>query len=1149
MPIDGSDRCCPLLGSIFHLMRNPKSTGPFSRLVLIAILLAACAVQAQDPGDTLELGFLNPPDSAKPRVWWHWMNGNITREGIKLDLEWMQRIGIGGFQNFDAALATPQIVDKRLVYMTPEWKGAFHYAATLADRLGLEMAIAGSPGWSETGGPWVPPAQAMKKLVWSTTVVEGGRPFRGNLSAPPSNAGPFQNIVRDEGFNLTGIPAAPLPKYYADSAVIAYRLPESEIPLAELHPKMTRSGGRFDFAALMDGDLAKTVSLPRAPAKGKAWIQFEFAQPQTIRAVTLATGKAGAMFEFLMPRDEVNRELEASNDGAQFRTIIAIPGGGAGERTLAFPPVTARFFRVTFASPAPIRSASGEDMPFSIANASENPTDYKISELILHTGARVHQFEEKAAFAVVPNLYDMPTPAAPSAAVVSKTDVLDLTAKMLPGGKLSWTPPAGRWIVLRMGYSLTGARNSPASQEATGLEVDKLNSSYVKTYMDNYLGPYQATLGELMGKRGLQYMITDSWEAGVQNWTDDMIREFTTRRGYDMRPWLPALTGCVVESSEASDRFLWDFRKTIADLTIENHYDQISASLRKLGMGRYSESHESGRMFIADGMDVKRNADIPMSAYWTPQGASGVDQHGYNADVRESASVAHIYGQNLVAAESMTAASKAWGWSPETLKPTADIEMAMGLNRFVIHTSVHQPRSDRIPGLSLGPFGQWFTRHETWAEQAQPWIMYLARSSYMLQQGRFAADIAYFYGEDSNITALFSVKPPEIPEGYSFDYINADALVNRLSIAGGFLTTQSGMAYRVLVLDPRSRRMSLPVLRKIQDLVRNGAIVVGPKPSDTPSLSDNPIEFQSIANEVWGSENAEHAYGAGKVYVGQITAHVLRALQLAPDFEYAKPLDNTRLLFVHRKLSQGDVYWINNRNSRAENVEATFRVQGMTAELWHPDTGKIEPASYRMEGERTTVSLQLDPIDAVFVVFRKPAAQQSFTAPAKSETTVATLEGAWEVSFQKDRGAPEHITMDKLTSWADSADAGVKYFSGTGIYSKTIEAPADWFSNGSRLWLDLGNVKSLADVAINGKALGTVWKAPFRIDITEALKPGANRLEVKATNLWINRLIGDAQSDVVRKYTYTTQPFYKSNSPLAPSGLLGPVRIARVAVQ
>ena len=1128
-------------------MSNSKSTGGFFRFARIAVLLATCAVQAQDPGDALELGFLNPPDSAKPRVWWHWMNGNITREGIQLDLEWMKRVGIGGFQNFDAALATPQIVDKRLAYMTPEWKEAFKYAATLADRLGLEMAIAGSPGWSETGGPWVPPAQAMKKLVWSTTVVEGGRPYRGVLPAPPSTTGPFQNIVREEGFNLTGTPAAPLQKYYADSAVTAYRLPDGVIPMAGLRPKMTKSGGQFNLAALMDGDLAKTVSLPRVPADKKAWIQFEFALPQTIRAVTLATGKAAGMFEFMASGGEVRRELEASDDGAQFRTIIAIPGGGAGQHTIAFPPVTARFFRVTFASLAPARNPAAEfgDMPF---RASTTSADHRISELILHTGARVHQFEEKAAFAVVPDLYDIPTPTAPSAAVVAKTDVVDLTSKMRPDGTLNWTPPPGRWIVLRMGYSLTGARNSPASPEATGLEVDKLDRNHVEAYLDNYLSPYKAMLGELMGTRGLQYVITDSWEAGVQNWTDGMIREFTARRGYDMRPWLPVLTGCVVESSEASDRFLWDFRKTIADLTVENHYDQISASLRKLGMGRYSESHESGRIFIADGMDVKRNADIPMSAYWTPRGASGADQHGYNADVRESASVAHIYGQNLVAAESMTAGSNAWGWSPEMLKPTADIEMAMGLNRFVIHTSVHQPRSDRIPGLSLGPFGQWFTRHETWAEQAQPWIMYLARSSYMLQQGRFAADIAYFYGEDSNITALYSVKPPEIPEGYSFDYVNADALVNRLSTAGGFLTTQSGMAYRVLVLDPRSRHMSLPVLRKIQDLVRSGAIVVGPKPAGTPSLSDNQMEFWAIADEVWGSGNGEHAYGAGKVYAGQITAQALSDLRLAPDFEYTKPLEDTRLLFVHRILPQGDVYWINNRNSREENVEATFRVQGMAAELWHPDSGRIEPASYRIEGGRTTVSLPLDPIDAVFVVFRKPAAQQSFTVPAKSETTVATLEGAWKVGFQKDRGAPAQITMDRLISWSDSTDAGIKYFSGTGIYSKTIEAPADWFSNGSRLWLDLGSVKILADVVINGKALGIVWKAPFRTDVTEALKPGANTLDIRVTNLWVNRLIGDAQPDVVKKYTYTTQQFYRANSPLVPSGLLGPVRITRVGV-
>jgi hypothetical protein len=917
--------------------------------------------------------------------------------------------------------------------------------------------------------------------------------------------------------------------------------------MMELKPKVTSSGGRFNLADLTDGDFAKASALPGAPRGEKAWIQFEFAQPQTIRAITLATGRAAGLFERSLPGSEVKRELEAGDDGVQFRTIAAIPGGGVGSRTIAFPSTTAKYFRLSFTSPNPAADPSAKT-----ANSTSGgifppagPQEHRISELILYTGARVNRFEEKAAFAVAPDLYDYPTPEAPSSAIVSKNNVIDLTSAMSSGGELNWTPPAGRWIVLRMGYSLTGARNSPASPEATGLEVDKLNRTYVKAYLSSYLGPYKDILGDLIGKRGLQYMITDSWEAGVQNWTDDLISEFGRRRGYDMRPWLPVLTGRVVQSPEASDRFLWDFRKTIADLTTEYHYGQISESLRELGMGRYSESHESGRIFVGDGMDVKREADIPMSAYWTPRSAEGVEQKGYNADLRESASVAHIYGQNLVAAESLTASSGAWGWSPEMLKPTADIEMAMGLNRFVIHTSVHQPVSDKIPGLGLGPFGQWFTRHETWAEQAQPWITYLARSSYMLQQGKFVADIAYFYGEDSNITALFSDKAPDVPAGYNFDYVNADALVNRLSVSKGMITTQSGMAYRVLVLDPRGRHMSLPVLQKIRDMVRSGATVVGPRPVESPSLADNQAEFQAIAGEVWGSGEGEHAYGAGKVYAGKPLADVLKELRLAPDFEYTKPQSDTRVLFVHRKLAQGDVYWVNNRNAHVENVEATFRVQGLTAEFWHPDTGKTEPASYRIERGRTTVPLRLDPIDAIFVVFRKPAAQQSVAVSAPVEAPIATLEGPWDVSFQPGRGAPAKITLDKLSSWAENADSGVKYFSGTGIYTKTIQVPAEWLSSGARFWLDLGSVKDLAEVFVNGKSSGIVWKAPFRVDVTDAIKTGANALEVRVTNLWVNRLIGDAQPDVAKKYTYTTQPFYSANSPLAPSGLLGPVQIIK----
>ncbi len=1107
------------------------------RVVTVVILLAVCVARAQNTGDALERGFQNPPDSAKPRVWWHWMNGNITKEGIRLDLEWMKRIGLGGFQNFDAAFLTPKVVEKRLVYMTPEWKDAFLYATTLADRFGFEMAIAGSPGWSETGGPWVSPAHAMKKFVWSTTIVEGGHPFRGVLPKPPSTTGPFQNVPRPDGFNPSGATASSLPEYYADSAVIAYRLPEGDVSIRDLKPKITSSGGQLDLAALTDGDLARTIVLPGSAVDDKAWIQFEFAQPQTIRAVTLATGRAIGLFERALPGGEVKRELQAGDDGTQFRTIAEIPIGGVGEHTIAFPAATAKFFRLTFTPPqAPGGTPS---------NAGNAKTEYRISELILHAGARVDHFEEKAAFAAVPDLYGFPTPAVPGTAAVHKSDVVDLTPGMSADGTLNWTPPPGRWAVLRIGYSLTGARNSPASPEATGLEVDKLNRAYVKAYLDDYLGPYKAILGPLMGKRGLQYMVTDSFEAGTQNWTDDMIGEFARRRGYDLRPWLPVLTGCVVESAESSDRFLWDFRKTIADLIAEYHYDQITDSLRQFGMGRYSESHETGRVFIADGMEVKRNADVPMSAYWVPTEEREMDQFGYSADVRESASVAHIYGQNLVAAESLTARSGAWAYSPELLKPTADIEMALGLNRFVIHTSVHQPLSDKIPGLSLGPYGQWFTRLETWAEQAQPWITYLARSSFLLQQGKYVADIVYFYGEDSNLTAIFAKKSPDVPAGYSFDYVNADALINALSVSNGLITTKTGMAYHMLALDPRSRHMSLAVLRKIRDMVRSGAVVVGSKPVESPSLADNQVEFQTIADEVWGTGTGDHVFGKGKVYRDRKLADVLHLIGLSPDFDYMSPQRDTKLLFLHRRLVEGDLYWVNNRNSRAKNVDVTLRVHGKAPEIWHPDTGKVEPASYRIEGGRTTVSLRMDPIDAVFIVFRKPAVRLSATVPAIIEKQVATVGGAWNVSFQQERGAPARITLDRLSSWSDSGDAGVKYFSGTGIYYKSIEAPADWFIKGARLWLDLGSVKNIAALTVNSKDLGILWKAPFRADVTDVLKPGANALEIKVTNLWVNRLIGDTQPDVTRKFTFTTQSFYQADSPLLPSGLLGPVRVMR----
>ena len=1090
---------------------------------IFLLLLSSTVLFAQQGNDPLLKGFEDPPDGARPRVWWHWMNGNITKEGIKLDLEWMKRAGLGGFQNFDAAMSTPQVVEKRLAYMTPEWKDAFRYATTLADQLGLEEAIAGSPGWSETGGPWVPASQAMKKYVWSETSVDGGRPFTGVLIHPPTNTGEFQNLPVSDAGGIMKWPSG-TPEFYRDSAVVAFRVPDKEAKANLLQPHITASAGSIDSGLLSDGDLVKRVTVLPAKDGDRPWIRFEYPEPQTIRAMTIVAVRRNAAEIWTPQTGDSGISLEASDDGSNYHLVFAMPKGGTTEHTYAFAPITAKYFRVRFKA----------------------GIEASVAELKLLPGARVNHFEEKAGVDAVPDLYKFPTPEFSPTDAIAKLDVIDITAKMRPDGTLDWTPPAGNWVVLRIGYSLLGITNHPATKEATGLEVDKLNAGYVRNYMNGYLDSYKDVVGrEMMGKRGIQFVITDSWEAGSQNWTDDMLAQFQKRRGYDPHPWLPVLAGHVVESSMSSDRFLWDFRKTIADLIADEHYGQIEASLRERGMGHYGESHESGRVMVADGMEVKKLDEIPMSAMWVQKPNVNKPMYGYNADDRESASVAHIYGQNIAAAESMTSCntSTAWAWSPATLKPTADQEFLNGINRFVIHESAHQALVGKAPGITLGPCGQWFNRNDTWAEQAYEWTKYLSRTSFLLQQGRFAADLLYFYGEDSNVTILFDKKAPELPSGYNFDYINADGLIHELKTSKGRITTKSGMEYQILVLDPNSQYMSLPVLRAVYALVQNGAVVVGPKPVGDPSLADDLAEFKRVNDELFGDGSGVHRVGKGKVYAGQGAAAALKDLHATPDFTYAKNTNETEISFLHRKLVDGDIYFLDNRSEHEAQVVANFRVSGKAPELWHSESGKVVPASFSISEGNTRVPLHFEPWGTVFVVFRKATRAKSKLFPPSVETTLTTLDGSWDLEFQADRGAPASIKLDKLMSWTDMSDSGVKYFSGSATYSKTIEAPEAWFASGAKLWIDLGEVNNLADVTVNGKSLGVVWHAPYRIDATTDLKPGPNKLVVKVINAWVNRLIGDQQPDAKVKYTFATIKPYSANSPLQPSGLLGPVRI------
>ena len=1097
-------------------------------ILLAAVLsLAACGEKGKkistQTGVQLEKGFLTPPDEAKPRVWWHWMNGNITKEGAVKDIEWMHRAGLGGFQTFDAAFATPQIVDHRLVYMTPEWKEVFQAATEKAEELGMEMAIAASPGWSESGGPWVKPEQAMKKLVWSETDIKEGQSGIV-LPNPPSEPGAFQNIsMNANAFS----PENSTIHFYRDVAVVAMKMPDGYMSLSELNPSITSSGGHFSLDMLTDEDYVSAELLPFDKKGSDAWIQYEFAGPQTVYGLSLV-GPNGGGRGFGAPAAAAdNTIVEYSDDGRNFTRIAAVQGNAGGVSAISFPAVTAQYFRLTYRQPkAPAVSSlpPGIDMgefPGMFNFAAQSP-GIRVAEFRLFTTPRVHRFLEKAAFA---NASDLAEADSPECQGTDAKEILDLTGKMHEDGSLDWTPVSGTWKVLRFGYSLTGHQNGPASPEATGLEVDKMNADHVRAYFKEYLDMYEDASGGRMGKEGLHYIITDSWEAGAQNWTDLMFEEFHKARGYDLHSWLPAIAGYVVGSSRQTDQFLWDYRKTISELNARNHYDVLTDLLAERGMERYSESHENGRAFTGDGMAVKRTAAVPMSAMWVMGlGATG-------ADIRESASVSHIYGQTFVAAESLTAGGNAWGYAPADLKPTADMELASGLNRFVIHESAHQPLDDFKPGLTLGPFGQWFNRHETWAEEASAWTGYLSRSSYMLSRGRNVADILYYYGEDSNITALYNGSLPPVPEGYEFDFVNADALVSGdISVKRGLLTAPSGNTWKVLALGDNAVRMSLPVAKALEKLVKAGAVVVGAKPVADPSLADDPVEFKRVIEAIWDSNN---------VYSCPL-GEAMGKLGYTPDMTYSKPAPDSRILFQHRDWDGVQIYWLNNRNARAESIDATFRVDGLEPEIWDPMRVSIHEASYTVADGRTTVKVDMDPDDALFVVFRKKArVGRVELQPRKVSSKVA--DGPWTLSFNG-MGAPEEVEFPALSDLKENENPFIRYYSGTITYTKTISLEAHQLGE---VYLNLGDVQNLARVKVNGKDLGVVWKAPFRVDISGAAKEGDNTVEIRVINLWVNRLIGDQRGDG-GQFTHTTQVFYRKDSPLRSSGLIGPVTIETI---
>lgn len=1083
---------------------------------LITLLLSC--VMGLHAQDTVSLSqFVSPPHAARPQVWWHWMNGNISKEGIRKDLLWMHRMGIGGVHLFDAGLDTPQIVPKRIEYMTPAWQDCLRYALHLADSLGMEVTIASAPGWSNTGGPWVPLDDAMKRLTWRDTVVCGGLRKHIQLPAPYTVSGTYQDVP-------TYIRSRQVP-YYRDLYVLATRVPDGEVSMHEMVARVSSPTGRFSLDRLCDGDLTHMDTLKADKKRKRSWIAFELHKPYRIKSISIATSHRLGGWQ-ISPYSPL-KYLECSQDGTHHKKVCNIPHGAAPLQTVDIPDTEARFFRI-------------------VCRSSADPIG--IAELVLHTTERVNHAEEKGGFAGIIRVNDFVTPPTPDATPLA--NVIDLSANKTSDSTVVWDVPPGRWRIYRFGYSLTGKENHPASPEATGLEVDKYDSAAVRRYMEHYIDTYRQAVGDSMiGQRGISGLLIDSYEAGCATWTPRMREEFARRRGYDLLPWLPALTGEIVESADKTDAFLFDWRTTLAELITQNLYTQVQEIAHRHGLTTYFEGMEDKRAFIGDGMAVKSCGDIPMAAQWARLAMLNMKDDEFRekqADMRESASVAHVYGRRLVAAESLTAYgperkdSLAHNFAPAALKPVADMEFASGINRIVLHESPHQPNDTHRPGVGLGVYGQWFSRHETWAEMARPWMDYLARSSYLLQAGQPVVDVAYFYGEEANATALYEKSLPNVPATVAYDFINPHALTSLTTVQDSTLVTPSGMRYRLLALDDNARRLSLPVLRRLHQLVDQGIRLCGKPPVACIGTAADTTEFRRLVDDIW-HRGRHHVVDTDSVAVA------LRQLQLQPDVVAD---DMRHIRFVHRSVGDTEVYWLNNRSQEPVNRTFSFRVIGKQAEIWHPVTAQAQPATYAVGTHATHVSLSLQPAEALFVVFRgRPHDGLRHRAAPTDTVGIYPASTPWTICLPKGWGTPERLVTDTLHALSrypkhaiDSASLhAVRHFSGTATYRTTLHLPALYM--GSRQLLHLGTVYHVAQVKVNGHDAGICWTTPYQADVTGLVHPGDNEIEIQVANTWRNRLVGDhfAPADAPH-YAFTSFPWSKkATSKLDPSGLLGPV--------
>ena len=733
--------------------------------------------------------------------------------------------------------------------------------------------------------------------------------------------------------------------------------------------------------------------------------------------------------------------------------------------------------------------------------------------------------------------------------------LIELTSKMSADGQLVWDVPPGNWTILRLGRTLAGQTTRPAPKPGLGFESDKFDRAALDAHFAAYVQKLLDKIGPHTNRNGgLTMLHFDSWEMSSQNWSPKFRAEFKKRRVYDPLKYLPAFTGQIVDSMEVSERFLWDVRQTAQELVVENHVGYLAELAHKNGLTLSVEPYD---LNPCGDLTLGRVADVPQCEFW---------YLGFNTtySVIEAASIAHTCGRPVVAAEAFTSEpGENWKADPAALKPLGDWAFCAGVNRFDFHRFQAQPWNDRWPGMTFGNYGVHWDRTQTWWDMVPAYHEYLARCQFLLQRGVTVADVCFLAAEGAPHvfrppSSAMTGNPPD-HGGYNFDGCAPETLLERAGVKNGNLVFADGTTYRILVL-PERQTMTPRLLRKIKSLVRDGATVFGPPPVKSPSLEDFPgcdADVQKLAREIWGDCDGktvtEHRLGKGRVIwrpsqlqpqeqYGDyaLVTDALAGMNVPPDFGSDGPVR-----FTHRRDGDADIYFVANREPKSVEANCVFRASGRQPELFDPMTGqtRVLPQFTARDG-LTTVPMRFGPSESFFVVFRAPV--KSGNTAGKNfpgMQTVLTLDGSWEVSFDAKWGGPEKITFESLDDWSRRPDDGIKFYSGRAIYRKSFELPAEIPAPGRKYFLDLGDVRNLASVKVNGRDAGVVWCAPFRVEVTDALKHGRNQLEIEVANLWPNRLIRDAALPKNERLTWTTLNPYKAGSPLLPSGLLGPVEL------